>query len=130
MNKGVSITLDLALVLVVMLVVLRGYGRSWLATLFTYHKTDLQLAPQLELPRITNPFEGMPNPLDNLPKVFGGAGGGGGGSGGFDGGGGDGGGVRTFDIPLVGGGEIHTLSSDYAGALANVRASGNEPATA
>jgi hypothetical protein len=45
MNKGVSITIDLVLVLVVMLVVLRGYGRSWLATLFTYQPTNLQLNP-------------------------------------------------------------------------------------
>jgi murein DD-endopeptidase MepM/ murein hydrolase activator NlpD len=77
MNKGVSITLDLVLILVVLLVVLRGYGRSWLATLFTYNKVDLDLNPFGGLGKAIGDAIGghMPDPGKGLGEAAGNIGG-------------------------------------------------------
>jgi len=51
MNKGPSITIDLLLIIIVLWLVIRGQGQSWIATLFKYHPVSLDLNP---LPSIGN----------------------------------------------------------------------------
>lgn len=69
MNKGPSITLDLMLILLVLWVVLRGQGRSWIDTLFRYHPVNLDLNPMPDLGAALsnlNPLKGAGDAANNL----------------------------------------------------------------
>jgi hypothetical protein len=74
MNKGPSITIDLFLIIIVLWVVIRGQGKSWIDTLFRYHPVNLDLNP---LPAIGSAIGNIPgqvgSAIGNIPGQVGSA---------------------------------------------------------
>jgi hypothetical protein len=62
--KGPSVTIDLLLVIVVLWIVLRGQGKSWIETIFRYTPVDLNFNPLTALkPPQINVAVNIPNPF-------------------------------------------------------------------